>query len=71
MPEAAKQVRETKAMTKDLQNAQFNNWLAQDFTLTKVLDLLGLQHALREQNAIVWHTYKAIYETTKAAKNKA
>lgn len=71
MLETAKQVRETKAMAKDLQNAQFNNWLEKDFTPTKVLNLLGMQHQLREPNAIVWYTYKAFYETAKAAKNKA
>ncbi|KAE8971487.1 hypothetical protein PR003_g27723 [Phytophthora rubi] len=62
MLEAAKQVRETKAMAKDLQNAQFNNWLAQDFTPTQVLNLLGMKHQLREPNAIVWYAYKAFYE---------
>ncbi|KAJ8519610.1 hypothetical protein ON010_g18061 [Phytophthora cinnamomi] len=68
--ETSKKVRETKAMATDLQNAQFKNWLAQEFTPTQVLHLLGMQNGLREPNAIVWYVYNAFYESAKAAKHK-
>ncbi|EGZ15159.1 hypothetical protein PHYSODRAFT_249125 [Phytophthora sojae] len=68
MLETAKHVRETKVMATNLQNAQFKNWLDQDFTPQKVLELLGMKDKLREPNAIVWYVYKANYEIAQAAK---
>ncbi|GMF50283.1 unnamed protein product [Phytophthora fragariaefolia] len=71
MLETAKNVRETKAMADDLQNAQFKSWLARELTPKEFLNLLGMQNTLREPNDIVWYMYKAFYETAKATKTKS